>query len=242
MQNQGGYIHYQIWQKEIDEAIAAGVPEVSYNNCHKKYYTYYKTSDVGRMDGDEISNRFTVADNTCALTLDIASIASGIILSDADENKVRDIGSLEDSFYVREGSFRNSQDELIAYRLSAVFYDESRYFVMLQTSQFIFAADIQNGAVTETVYDMIILLRSCSVDVKTLLIDYASDTLVDQPTNIITLFRKVLPESGYVVDYLEDWREDTTFIIIDTSEDSEWDGEIEDEGGDEEGELDEGLE
>jgi len=33
----------------------------------------------------------------------------------------------------------------------------------------------------------------------------------------ITLFKEMLPESGYVVDYIEDWKNDSSFTMIDYS-------------------------
>ncbi len=205
----------------LSRACNESIPDVENNNCIKTYYTYYLDKNIGKLDGDEISNQFKISGNLSALTLDISSITLNHVEEGSDVNDLRDIGTLENLVYSRTGRFYNSSNQMVNYRISITETDDSNYFIMIQTPQFIFISKVTNSTCSNTVHDMIVLLRSCTVDDEQIVYDYASDSIVSTPTNVITLFNEVIPESGYIIDYIDDWKDDKTFITIEKIEEPE---------------------
>ncbi|MDO4377629.1 MAG: hypothetical protein Q4C64_00580 [Erysipelotrichia bacterium] len=207
-------INKEIQQAE-NRAISADIGDTSINNCQKKYYSYYLHMNIGRVSSDEISNIFKINGNIASMSLDITSIVNNSILLDSDEYTIRDIGTLDNAIYSNLSRYTDSSGQSIPYKLSIAPSDDNKYFVMIQTGQFIFVASAAKDSCAQTIYDMFLLLRSCQVESKQLMLDYASDSIITYSTNIITLFEDILPESGYLIDYVDNWKNDTTFVKID---------------------------
>ncbi len=207
---------YNDLNKAVNLAVEEKIEDYSYNNCTKTYYSYYLPKSIGKIDGDEISNKFNIGGNIASMSLDVTAIVNDAITSRGQES-LRDIGSVKNPFFEKSGRFLNSSNETILFNIS-VSETKEGYFIMIQTSEFIFISLANNGGCSNTVHDMLILLRSCKVEKKKLILDYASDTLVTYTTNIITLFESVVPETGYFIDYIDDWKDDETFIIIDSEQ------------------------
>ena len=70
---------------------------------------------------------------------------------------------------------------------------------------------------------MMKILRTCSIDESKIVSVYSNVTETIKKTSIISLFREILPESGYVADYIDDWKDDPEFVIIDNSSKEEED-------------------
>ena len=202
-------------KKAVNRAITCQFDEDTTNNCQKKYYSYYLRRNVGRVSADEISNIFKISGNIASLSLDITSIVNNSILLDSDESTIRDIGTLENPIYSDLSRFTDSSGQSIPYKLAVAKMEDNDYFVMIQTSHFIFIASNTADTCADTIYDMILLLRSCKVDKEDLILDYASDNIITYSTSVVTLFEDVVPESGYLIDYIDSWKNDTSFVVID---------------------------
>ncbi len=202
----------------INKAINQKLPSAKDNNCTKDYYNYYLPTEIGRLSSDELSNTFVIQGNTSTLSLDVASIVADAVLANTDDTKVRNIGSFADPVYSREGRFTSSNQIVKPYSISIAKLDEDGYFAMIQTNEFIFISTITDGSIYDTIYEMMILLRTVDVATKDVILDFASENIISYQTYIISLFNDVQPESGQVIDYVNKWDEDKTFIRIDNSE------------------------
>lgn len=218
---------YNELNRALSSAITETIDDYTYNNCTKPYYSYNLPKGIGKVDGDEISNKFNIDGNIASLSLDVTAIVNDAITANGKDS-LRDIGSVKDPIFNNSGRFTNSANETIRYNVS-VSEVKDGYFILIQTSEFIFISLANKGGCANTVHDMIILLRSCKVEKKKLILDYASDTLVSYTTSIITLFESVVPETGYFVDYLDDWKDDKTFIIIDSEDIETYEPDVETE-------------
>ncbi len=228
---------------EIDEAIATALevelPEAEQNNCTKTYYTYFQSYGIGRGDADELSNQFVINGNSCSLTLDVSSIVSYIIYANTSDDQLNDIGSLEDAFYSTTGTFTNSSGEELPYKVEIAEGDSSAYVALIQTHDFVFVAYIDQGDCAETIYQMMFLLRTIVVNRDEVVLAYGSSNIVESTINVITLFDEVIPESGYVEDYIEDWQNTGNYIIIDNSTDNSDSSDLFGTGSEDDEELDE---
>ncbi len=228
---------------KVDEAITSALevelPEAAQNNCTKTYYTYFQANGIGRGDADELSNQFTINGNSCCLTLDVSSIVSYIIYAAIDDDQLNDIGSLEDAFYSTTGTLTNSSDEELPYKVEIAEGESNSYLALIQTHDFVFVAYIDQGDCADTIYQMMFLLRTIVVDRDEVVLAYGSSNIVESTTSVITLFDEVIPESGYVEDYIEDWQNTGNYIIIDNSTDSSDSGDLFGSGSEDDEELDE---
>ncbi|MGN1398712.1 MAG: hypothetical protein ACI4WG_01775 [Erysipelotrichaceae bacterium] len=232
---------YSEIEAAANRAIRVDLSKIGENNCVKKYYSYYQSKNVGRVESDDLSNIFLIDGNSASLSLDVTSIVNDSILTDTNEFNIRDIGSLENPLYSKLSLFTNRNDEIIPYKLSVADCSNNQYFIMLQTSQFVFMCLSEKNSCVNTIYEMILLLRTALVETTQLILDYSSDSLVSNNISVITIFEEVVPESGYLIDYVNDWKDDTTFIKIDNTANNNEQQQNEDqqEGQDQGGDIDE---
>lgn len=198
----------------IEKALNAQITPVGLNNNQKTYYSFYQTKNIGKLTSNEITNQFIIDSNLCGLTLNIASILEEEIYSESKDFVLINPNELKDAIFVKKGTFINSSDKIVPYMISIAKDTERKYFILVQTNEFIFASLVENGNCSDTLFNMLVLLRSTNVDSKQVILDYASESVLATQSTIITLFKEILPESGTIIDYVDDWRDDSSFIII----------------------------
>ncbi len=205
----------------VDEAVELELPDARINNAKKDYYTYYIPRGIGREERDETSNLFTINNNKAILNLDIASIIQDEYyeIDAVSDVGLRDIGSFTYTRFVKEGTCLDSSGQTMKYRVMvSASLDEFNY-VIIQSNHFNFTTICPVLETDEVIYEMIKILRSCTVNREKIISDYSSVDLSQHKYTFISLFQDVLPESGYIADYIEDWKNDERFIIIDYKED-----------------------
>ncbi|MCR5067598.1 MAG: hypothetical protein K6A14_06015 [Erysipelotrichaceae bacterium] len=232
---------YQLDQA-VAQAIGAQIPESDMNNCVKTYYSYYRNNDIGKVYNDAIYNQFNIHGNMATLALDVESIVTNQIMANSDKT-VRKIVDVADPIYEKNGEYVSSSHAKIPYRIQiAKINEENEYIIYIQSSEFMFVSQVSKGSCADTLYDMMILLRSCDPDTTRIILDYGSESLISTGESIITLFQEVLPASGYVIDYIDSWKDDTSFIIIDPVDEDDNGGEHEEDYNDDDEYQEEGNE
>lgn len=209
----------------VEKAVSLTVPDPRFNNAKKDYYSYYIPRGVGREERDATSNLFQIYGNEAILNLDIASIIQ-LQYYDIEANssvKLRDIGSFQYTNFKKEGTCKDSSNKTINYKILVSAIDQDRNYIIIQTDSFVFASVCPILETDEMIYEMMKILRTCIVNNERIISDYSNVIVEQKKFSIVSLFKDVLPESGYVVDYIEDWKSDERFIII------EYEGEGEDE-------------
>ncbi len=209
----------------VNDAVVAEVPEAVYNNAVKEYYSYYLPRGVGREERDATSNLFNIYGNKAILNIDIASIIAQEYYEGEDEygKRLRNLDTFSQTEFVTHGKYVNSGGKEIMYRIYVSSVDEEKDYIVMQDNYFLFAATCYKSQTKDMLYDMMKILRTCSIDDEKIVSVYSNVTETVKKTSIISLFREILPESGYVADYIDDWKDDPEFVIIDNSSKEEED-------------------
>ena len=197
--------------RSVKDACDVELPEFSANNSHKEFYNYYLFQGIGRKEIDEISNIFVIYDNEAVLNLDVAGILSRSVYSETD---LREIESFESKSLKTNGTCKNSRGIDMAYHIEIKVISETA-FIIMQTNQFVFTASCPILETDETVYEMMKTLRTCSVDTNKVIDTYSNIDSRTYSVSTIKLFKEVLPESGKVIDYMDDWKNDPSYTTID---------------------------
>ena len=195
----------------IDEALTIELPEFSENNSEKEFYSYYLFPGIGRREIDEISNIFVIYGNEAVLNLDVAGILSRSVY---DESALRSVESFREKTFIKNGVCKNSRGLNMAYHIEMKVVDSIAY-IIFQTNQFIFTASCPVLEVDETAYEMIKTVRTCSVDTNKVIDKYSNIDKAQYDISTIKLFKEVLPESGRIIDYMDDWQNDPGYTKID---------------------------
>lgn len=212
-------------KETITEAITVKLPDASYNNAIKEYYSYYLPRGVGREERDATSNLFNIYGNKAILNIDIASIIADEYYdgSEGTTKALRNIDIFSQTEFVTHGIFNNNAKKGVMYRVYVKSIDDSMDYILMQDNYFLFASTCYKVQTRDMVYEMIKILRSCSIEEDKIVSVYSNVSNAERKTSIISLFKEILPESGYVADYIDDWKEDPSFVIIDNSQKEEED-------------------
>ncbi|MBQ3385410.1 MAG: membrane lipoprotein lipid attachment site-containing protein [Erysipelotrichaceae bacterium] len=195
----------------IDDALTVELPEFSENNSEKEFYSYYLFPGIGRREIDEISNIFVIYGNEAVLNLDVAGILTRSVY---EESALRSIESFREKNFIKNGVCKNSRGLNMAYHIEMKVVDSIAY-IIFQTNQFIFTASCPVLEADETAYEMIKTVRTCSVDTNKVIDKYSNIDKAQYDVSTIKLFKEVLPESGRIIDYMDDWQNDPGYTIID---------------------------
>lgn len=222
----------------VDTALDVELPDSSTNNSTKRFYSYYLPKGVGREEMDDTSNLFTIEGNRAILNLNVASIISR---ADGSQREIEgEVDQLSHIDYSRTGIFYNNAVEKRSFRLVISEASEEQCYVIIQTEEFTFASVCAPADCAKMVLEMIKILRTCHINENEIISEYSEKSEIGV-TRMITLFKEILPESGYISDYVEDWKKDPAFVIIDNTEkntDNPDASDIEDENDAEEDEED----
>ena len=203
-------------KSELDGVVSAALnitlPGVDSNNAHKVLYNYYLPRGVGREERNSTSNLFIIYGNRAILNLDIAGILSSSLYH---EQGLREIEELASKDYEKAGILINSAGQEKPYRIVVKKLDEKDAYIITQTSEFMFTVTCPILETDETLYEMIKILRTCQVESEKVIAEYSVSNNASTGSKIIRLFNEILPESGYIRDYIDDWKNDPTFTIID---------------------------
>ncbi len=215
----------------VDQAAEIELPEAKYNNAKKQYYTYYIPRGIGRQERNATSNLFTIFGNNAVLNLDVASIVQASHQDETNDGNVRSrlrgIGSFAYTTFRKEGAFTNSSNKNIQYRILVGEFADDMSYIIIQTEHFNFSSVCPVMETDEMIYEMIKILRTCTVNEKSIVEDYSYIEDTSETFNVVSLFKEMLPEIGYVVDYIEDWKNDRSFTLIDYTHDTPEDPGIE---------------
>ena len=220
--------------EKVSQALALAneveLPGSDLNNAQKTYYTYYLSKGIGREEKNETSNVFIIYDSRALLTLDIMSIISSQYYGQT--NELRSIARLSDPVFQQNFTTTDSSGNELKYQATVNEIDDSYCYITIQSKQFIFVATALKNECDEVMFEMVKILRSATVDREKVITDYSNYEEDNSTMMILSLFKQVLPESGQVIDYIDDWKDNPGFIIIE--------GEGENEGDDipPEGEID----
>ncbi len=210
----------------IESAKALELPSSTENNAQKDYYTYYLPTGVGSQEKDETSNIFSIYGNEAILNLDIAGVLVNTYYDDASSEEVsatslRDVERFNEISFENSGTFENSSGEIIAYRVYVSEVDEDLNYIIVQTNDFLFVTTCYVTQVDEMIFEMIKILRTCTCDRELVIENYSNVSEQASSTSVISLFKEILPESGSVSDYIENWKEDSDFQLIDNHEEDD---------------------
>lgn len=199
-------------EQAVREAQLVRLPQAARNNARKEYYTYYLIKGIGAQEKDPTANVFTIQGHQAVLNLNVGGIIADAYYSDSAQAASYSFG--KETFSYR-GAFTNTSGTIEEFHISVSTVNDEFSYLLIQTDSFLFAAQCPPRDLAQMVYEMIKILRTATVDTDKVIADYSHVSTAQVKSSLISLFKEALPESGKVVDYLEDWQNDPDFIIID---------------------------
>lgn len=206
-------------RQSISDALDIDMPLRRTNNCVKKYYSYYLFPEIGKESDDEISDVFYYCQQQAVLYLDIAGIISKSIYATEGREYLylREFNPQSEPFFEYSGRFTNSDDKINPFHLYVGNFSDNEYLLTIQASDFIVSSIADKSQIYDLTYEMIKVIRSAHVN-ETLVLKNFYIANPDSSTSSVTLFDYMLPENGVLLDYLESWKSDPSFIIYDNEE------------------------
>lgn len=204
-------------KSNLEQASQIDIISYQNNNAEKKYYTYNIFANTVKKEGTDITNTFYIFNNKAVLNLDVAGIIANKYYLKNGENELilRAIDTLKDPIFTYTSTYMNSSQEKRTYRVFINKLNDNYNYIFIQTNEFLLNCFALKTDVPNVCYEMIKLLRSCKVDADKVIDDYSMVRQQEYSISGIVLFENIMPETGYVEDYLETWKENPAFNLID---------------------------
>lgn len=191
------------------------------NNAHKLYYSYYLPRGISRLDRDNTSNIFVIYGNNAVLNLDVANIIQNTYYNVNEETDeidpvLREVEEIVSQRRILKGTFKDISDEELEYRIIISKLDNQHKYIVMQDDYFVFVSSCKNEQLNDMIYEMIKILRSCTVEKDKVIADFSNYQEVYRSPSIISLFKDVLPESGSVSETIRNWQDDPGFQRVET--------------------------
>lgn len=200
----------------IIDAISFDVVPYERNNAKKEYYTYYLYTGTSIIESTPTSNTFQIGDEVAVLNLDFAGLNAKKYYLENGENDLilRPIETLEDPCFIKSGTYMDSSDVKKVYRVYINQMNDKIYYIFIQTNEFLFSCFSYAADVEKVCFEMFKLLRTCTVEEDKVIDDYSLIRQEEYTVSAIDIFNNTMPETGYIEDYLDTWRENPAFNLI----------------------------
>lgn len=189
-------------QKRTDSAIREQLNRtVQKADHHKKYYSYYLPSDMGRYESTQLGNVLSCGDVRILMSLNVSGIINEKLYADASSTGF----SLSDREKIAySGGHYNDYDGTVhAYELAV--YDLSfSCTVCFRSDTVLMIANCPSLSASSVAGRMIELARSVSVETDTLVADYSNRIPEVKNSEKVELFESMAPENGRIEELFED--------------------------------------
>ena len=182
---------------------AKSQPVNSVTNISKGLYSYYLPTSIGRKASTETSNILTSNNVNILMNLDVIDVISDSYYDTVSKTETfKSMLSKSKDLITFDGSYSDSADKTVSYRVSILYVNESMILLTLEAGYFMFTAITPISVSDEILYDMIRIARSCVVDSAAVLLSYSTRESIDYKKETIDMFSQIAPESGTVLDMI----------------------------------------
>lgn len=186
-------------EKKITEAEKATVFEPDHQ---KKFYSYYISPQIGRMEGDSTGNIFNYQGTRFLMNLNVSSIINRKYYQGI-ENDSDILNQGKEKAYLT-GNYRDLNGDVHSF--STVIYDigNQNYLTAMRTDTVDFCSVSDALKAVDTAGEMLRIARSVEVNTDQITAAYSRKETVVFTGEKIQLFDSVAPESGRVEELFED--------------------------------------
>lgn len=177
----------------VEAVLSASFDQPNYT---KEYYTYYLPSDVGRYNGDALSNTFNYAGTDFIMNLNVEYILDE---EDSDELLVTEDGAI----FTDEGSYQDTEGTVHGYTI--LIHALTRgYVCYVHTDYTDYFALCDYVSAMKLPEKMLRIARSVHIDKERIQNDFQLRLPVTYKTHKIELFQNMAPVDGTLEELLID--------------------------------------
>ena len=208
----------------------------SYQNNHKKLYSYYLPASSGKYESNTISTILEINGYEVIMNLNVESVLAERYYENTDVT----VNSLLDSevIYSSKGVYVDYSGRQMSYALYINELNNGTSFILLRTNHFTYLTNVEFNDVGATLKEIFVIAKSTRVNETEIVNYYSRNEVLNYDNQIVEIFQAKVPVNGDLSTLiLESEKEfDWTIDEMDYLEDSYTTQEITDEDitGDEE--------
>ncbi len=187
---------------QVTAAVSEALPSTS--TMRKTLYTYYLPTSVGRREASQSSTVLFSNNYNVLMNLDIVSVLTEKFYAVENTNPLRAYTLASDPLFTLNGTYTDLKNITNAYIVTLNAIEKNIVLLTLQTKYFVFSAVIPMAAVGDVVYDMIRIVRTCTVNTSDVVTLYSNRETFSYTKETLDIFSQLAPESGKIADMIKE--------------------------------------
>lgn len=187
---------------EVNAAVSEGLPATS--TMRKTLYSYYLPTSVGRREVSQSSTVLFSNNYNVLMNLDIVSVLSEKFYATESADPLRAYTLASEPLFKLTGTFKDLKSVENAYLVTVNAIEKNVVLLTLQTKYFVFSAVIPMAAAGEVAYDMMKIVRTCTINSDEVITLYSNRETFSYTKETLEIFSQLAPESGKIIDMIEE--------------------------------------
>jgi len=187
---------------QVATAVSETLPTTS--TMRKTLYSYYLPTSVGRREVSQSSTVLFSNNYNVLMNLDIVSVLSEKFYATESADPLRAYALATDPLFTLTGTYKDLKAVENAYVITVNAIEKNVVLLTLQTKYFVFSAVIPMAATGEVVYDMMKIVRTCSINSDEVITLYSNRETFSYTKETLEIFSQLAPESGKIIDMIEE--------------------------------------
>jgi hypothetical protein len=181
----------------------AALTELTMNqNLRKATFDYFLPPDVGRKESSQSSTVLVSHNVNILMNLDIVSVLGDRFYKTEGMELLRAFILAAPPIYKKSDATIGLDQKSLPYDVKVIQIKGNIVLVTLQTRYFLFSAIAPFVLTPDILYDMLLIARTCRVNVDEVVLRYANRETINYQKETLEIFSQLAPDSGKVIDMI----------------------------------------
>lgn len=187
---------------QVVTAVSEALPTTS--TMRKTLYSYYLPTSVGRREASQSSTVLFSNNYNVLMNLDIVSVLTEKFYATESADPLRAYVLATDPLFTLAGTYKDLKSVENTYVVTVNAIENNVVLLTLQTKYFVFSAVIPMAAAGDVVYDMMKIVRTCSINSDEVTTLYSNRETFSYTKETLEIFSQLAPESGKIIDMIKE--------------------------------------
>jgi|GEM_PF-5306755 len=183
----------------------------TYQNNHKRLYSYYLPVSMGKRESNSISTILEVSGYETIMNLNVENVLAERYYNGADVS----IKSLlnTDLIYTKKGTYTNFEGKEQQYAIYINRLSNGTSFIVLKTNHFTYLTNVDFNDVSAVVQQLFTVARSTRINEEEIVSFYSRREVLNYDIKIVEIFQEKVPVNGDLFTLLQEENKEYDWTI-----------------------------
>ena len=216
----------------VKESLSRVTP--SYQNNHKKLYSYYLPASAGKYESNTISTILEINGYEVIMNLNVENVLAERYYANIDVSVNELLGS--ELIYSSSGVYVDYAGKQMSYALYINELNNGTSFILLRTNHFTYLTNVEFNDVGATLKEIFVIAKTTRINETEIVNYYSRKEVLDYDNQIVEIFQAKVPVNGDLSTLIHESEKDFDWTIdeMDYLDDESADTYEEENSGDQE--------